>query len=99
VASETMIETEPNDLSVAFRAAVGAFVQEKTGDEVAAVIGWNEYTEGGGGGCDTCGYGSSVDTEALVTYVTTNGKSKTYTYYGKFSDLLSEILNADAYRG
>jgi hypothetical protein len=85
----TVAETS---LSVAFKRAAAAFVESKTGNAVKEITGWDEYANTSGG-CPTCG--PSTDIEASISFTGTDGRFRCYTYYGNFSELLTEILAMD----
>lgn len=77
-------------LNAQFNAAVIRFLMTQGVIDVVEVLSWYEdhYTEGY---CETCAYDEwTVD----ITYRTAAGDRKTYTYDGRFSDLLNKLLNA-----
>ena len=58
------------------------------GYEVTAVDSWEEDTYSGGY-CETCAYD---ETQVVITYITGGGQLRQYTYSGKFTYLLDELL-------
>ena len=84
---------EGTSLSAAFKEAAAKFVESKTGQPVKEVIGWDEYISAGGG-CPTCG--PTTDVEVDISYIGGDGRFRAYFYYGRFSEMLTEILAMDA---
>lgn len=78
-----------NDLSDVLKASIkGYLVSVRCNvDEVQT---WNEVTEWGGY-CETCSYET---TTVDIGYTTPDGTSLTYSYYGKFGELLEALLAA-----
>lgn len=75
-------------LNESIKEALGGFLRD-TGraEDVERVTSWEDRTEYGGY-CETCSYEETV---VDITYRTTAGGTKTYTYYGSFADLVSAL--------
>jgi hypothetical protein len=75
-----------------FYSAAARWLNTEVEGDVAGVTDWDEHTEAGVYGCETCAYDQAV--VDITYYLTGEHTLRLYVYEGTFSALLDFILEA-----